>query len=110
MSTTGGSNEELEEYRGEALRYNDLCALAKQGDLLLSTNIDRVYLVLKESPGRKNFADQGGLTLLSPEGATLRGFSPLFVDVTRLVYSAGLAVRWSIDYHNLKFCIIRRER
>ena len=101
MSIDSGTNEKLEEYRGEALKYNDLYELAKQGDLLQSTIIDRVYLVLKVSPV---------LTLLSPEGETLRGFSPLFDEVTRKAYSAGLVERWSISYHNLEFCIIKRER
>lgn len=70
MSTAGGSNE-------KPLKYDDVARVAKQGDLILSADVeDRVYLVLdkRRGPASSIPSSQGDLilTLLSPEGEILR--------------------------------------
>lgn len=86
MSTAGGSNE-------KPLKYDDVARVVKQGDLILSTDIEgRVYLVLdKHSDIHSNTPY---LTLLSPEGATLSGSPELWYDMSKHGLKHGLADTW----------------
>lgn len=101
MSVDSGKNEKI-------LLYDDLTAVVKRGDLLQTSVIeDRVYLVLDKAP---SIPGSRLITLLSPEGKALTGYTELWGDIVTFYYENQMAPpppTHTIHYRNIKFSIIQ---